>query len=125
MATVQFPPQIDIVNEATTKQVAELYRQGLMGGSHQVKIMAAKFHPCVIATLKHYGLDGTNRFGFGSDARKVADEIVHTYAQASEHMKSAAYYIDAAELITQGRFWTPVELAIKAMDGRNSKVLTP
>lgn len=126
MASVQFPPQIDIVNEATTKQVAEAYRHGLLLGEHQARIMAAKFHPCVIATLRHHGLDGTNRFGYGSDAKKVADEISRALNRSAEHMKTAAHFIDAAELIIQGRLWTPVQLAIKAQQsGQSSQVLIP
>lgn len=119
-----FPPRIDIVDEATTKQVAEMYRSGLVAGAHQARITAAKFHPCVVKTLRYWGLDGANRFGFGSDAKKVADEIKQAYNQAAEHMNSAAYYIDAAELITQGRFWTPVHVAMKdSKSGSDPQVL--
>lgn len=116
-ASGTFPPRIDIVDESTTKQVAEMYRSGLVNGSHQARIIAAKFHPCVVKTLRHWGLDGSNRLGFGSDAKKVADEIERAYDQAAEHMTSAAYYIDTAELITQGRFWTPVSMAMKEYQG--------
>lgn len=107
-----FPPKIDVTDESTTLAVAEAYRSGLVDGTHQAELLAEKFGVCVVDTLRHWNLDGpNNRFGFGSSAKKVAKEQAAALHQAAEHMKSAAYYIDAWHLIVDGKFWAPIRLA--------------
>lgn len=122
----EFPPRIDVVDESTTRAVAEMYRKGLVDGAHQAELLGPKFGQAVVATLQYWGMDGpSNRFGFGSTAKKVAKEQDMALKQAAEHMKSAAYFIDAWRLIVDGRFWTPVRLAEQAaaQGGRNPNVL--
>jgi hypothetical protein len=122
----QFPPAIDVVDEATTRQVAEAFRSGLVDGSHQAELLAEKFGLCVIDTLRYWNLDGpNNRFGFGSTAKGVAKEQGRALHQAAEHMKAAAVYVDAWRLIVDGKFWTPVRMAEQQFQngGASSKVL--
>jgi hypothetical protein len=121
----EFPPKIDVVDEATTRQVAEWFRKGATDGAHQAELLGTKFGQSVVATLTHWGLDQpSNRFGFGSTAKKVAKEQDIALKQVADHLKSAAYYIDAWRLIVDGKFWTPVRMAEAASkSGNNPNVL--
>ena len=116
----EFPPMIDVVDEATTRQVAELFRKGAVDGAHQAELLGKNFGDCVVITLNSWGLDQpTNRFGFGHSAKKVAKEQDIALKKMAEHLRSVAYYADAWRLIVDGKFWTPVRMAQAAAKSGN------
>jgi hypothetical protein len=122
----EFPPQMDVVDEATTRQVAEIYRKGMVDGAHQAEILAKKFGSAIVPTMRKWNVDSpTNRFGFGSTAKKVEKEQAAALHEVAEHLKSAAYFIDAWRLIVDGKFWTPVRMAEAQFkdDGSDPKIL--
>jgi hypothetical protein len=91
-----FPPKIDVYTEADMKQMTEGFRAGLMLGADQAANTAAALHPRIVATLRQWGLDGTNRLGVGSDANKAANRIARQLQRMAEHMTTAAFYGKAA-----------------------------
>jgi hypothetical protein len=73
--TVSLPPTFDIVDEATAYMYAERM-QGLMQFATNLDAQALAFERRIIVQLRAEGLDGTNRFGMGSDARRIAKKVV-------------------------------------------------
>jgi hypothetical protein len=93
-----FPPRIDIYTAEDMKQMTDAFRAGLMQGADQSLNTAAALHPRIVATLRQWGLDGTNRLGIGSDANKSANRVIRQMQRSAEHMTSAAFYMKAANI---------------------------
>lgn len=120
----EFPPNVDVRNDVTFQAFANAFRLGSNAASDMLNTTAAYLHPMIVNTLKQYGLDGTNRFGFGSSAQKAADSVVYKLKLAAEFYVDGGQLVGAAYLDFIQNVWTPYQMAKKAMEnGDTSRML--
>ncbi len=116
----EFPPSIDVRSDVAFQAFANGFRMGSAAASDMLNTTAAYVHPMIIGTLRKYGLDGTNRFGFGSSAQKAADSVVNKLKRAAGHYVDGGQLVVAAYVDFVTNVWTPFQLAKKAAENGDS-----
>jgi hypothetical protein len=106
-----FPPGVQVVNDTTMHALANAFRASMHAGSDYLNTVVAHLHPDMVASLRKYGLDGTNRFGFGSDAGKAADSVCDPLKKAADKLMEASKLVGFAYLAFNKNVWIPIESA--------------
>jgi hypothetical protein len=109
-----FPPAVQVINDTTMHALANAFRAGMHAGSDYLNTTVAHLHPDIIASLQKYGLDGTNRFGFGSDAQKAANSVCDPLKKAADKLMEASKLVGFAYLAFNKNVWIPLEAAKNA-----------
>lgn len=107
----QMPPNIDVRDDASMKALADAYRAATIQGADFLATTAAYLHPLIVNTMQKYGLDGTNRLGFGSDAKKSASEVTDLLKRAADHLVDSGACVGFAYLRFMTRVWEPIQRA--------------
>jgi hypothetical protein len=107
----QMPPSIDVTNDTTMKAFADAYRGAAFQGADFLATTATYLHPRMVNTLRKYGLDGTNRFGYGSDAIKSANKVVNLLKRAAEHLVDSGQCVGYAYQAFMSEVWEPAQRA--------------
>lgn len=115
MAT--FPPSTVVKNESTFKAVANGFRLGGDAASDALANLAVWLHPVIVNTLRKHGLDGTNRLGLGSDAKKAADSVVGPLHRAAQNFSAGGALVGFAYLAFVKNVVTPIEIAKRQQEG--------
>jgi hypothetical protein len=68
----------------------------IMAGHDFLNNMAARLHQGIVNKLVSEGLDGSGRFGIGSDAKRAADSVAGPLQRAADNLKAAAALINKA-----------------------------
>jgi hypothetical protein len=106
-----FPPAVHVVNDSTMQALANAFRASMHAGSDFLNTTVSHLHPDMVASLRKYGLDGTNRFGMGSDARKAADSVCDPLRKAADKLMEASKLVGYAYLAFNKNVWVPIESA--------------
>jgi hypothetical protein len=109
-----FPPAVQVVNDTTMHALANAIRASMHSGSDFLNTTVAYLHPDIVASLQKYGLDGTNRFGMGSDARKAASSVCDPLKKAADKLMEASKLVGFAYLAFNKNVWVPIEAAKNA-----------
>lgn len=112
----EFPPNVDVRSDVAFQAFANGFRLGSSAASDMLNTTAAYIHPMIVTTLKRYGLDGNNRFGFGSSAEKAASSVVAKLRRAAEHYVDGGQLVAAAYIDFVTNVWTPYQMAKKSME---------
>ncbi len=119
----EFPPSIDVRSDVAFQAFANAFRLGSSAASDMLNTTAAYLHPMMVDTLKKYGLDGTNRFGFGSSADKAAGSVIAKLRRAAQHYVDGGQLVAAAYIDFVSNVWIPYQMAKKAMENGQSERL--
>lgn len=118
-----FPPSVDVRNDATMQHLANAFRASTNAGSDFLNTTVASLHPLMVVTMKRYGLDASNRFGFGSSAQKAADSVCAPLKRAAEHLVDAGQLVGFAYLAFIKNVWTPIQMAKAAQESGKRQTL--
>lgn len=102
---------IHIQDTATAKRFAEALRAESIYLADHVANEAIQIHPRIVARLQAEGLDESNRFGYGSSARKTASAIIVPLQKAADHLEAAAKYGQAFSRTWEELYATPIQVA--------------
>jgi hypothetical protein len=97
------------------KHLADAYRASMNLGSDFLNTTAAYLHPRMINAMKKYGLDGTNRFGFGSDANRAAKKVTNLLKTAADHLIDSGMCVGYAYMAFITDVWQPIQQAKKEL----------
>jgi hypothetical protein len=118
-----FPPSVNVKDESSMKALADGYRAATYQGADFLATTAAYLHPLMVNTMRKYGLDGTNRFGFGSDANKAANKVTNLLKQAAGHLVDSGQCVGFAYLSFVTDVWEPIQRAKAEQQSRTSQTL--
>jgi hypothetical protein len=120
-----FPPSIDWnkFDDAKMKGMSDAIRSAMLTGSDFLNTGASYLHPQMVNAMRKYGLDGTNRFGFGSDANRAANKVTNLLKRSAEHMADAASCMGFAYLAFMTDVWVPIQRAKEEMKNGASDTL--
>jgi hypothetical protein len=107
----QMPPSVDVRDDASMKVLADGFRAATIQGADFLATTAAYLHPLMVNTMRKYGLDGTNRFGYGSDANKAANKVTNLLKRSAEHLVDAGNCAGYAYVAFMKEVWEPVQRA--------------
>ncbi len=117
------PPGAIPNDDASFQAMANQIRQDVHQMSDYLNTVVSYTHPMSVNTLKRFGLDGTNRFGFGSSAQKAADAYCDPLKRAAQN------FVDGGQLVTQSFMlfvkgvWVPYQMAKKQMESGDGEAL--
>ena|SRR5919205_3510992 len=107
----QMPPSVDVKDADTMKHLADSFRAATTQGADFLATTAVYLHPMMVNTMRRYGLDGTNRLGFGSDANKAANKVTNLLKKAAEHLTDCGQCVGYAYIAFMAEVWEPVQRA--------------
>lgn len=110
-----FPPDIVVRNASTFQSLANAFNQACLQAGGFLHQTASYLEPKIVNTMQGYGLDGTNRFGLGSDAKKASKSVTGPLRKAAEHMIDAGKLVGFAYLAYQQNVKGPIDAAKDAM----------
>jgi hypothetical protein len=117
------PPSIEVYSTAEMKQMTDSLRAGMILTADYIANQCVAMHPRIVATLVAEGLDGSNRFGFGSTASAAASAIIRPGQRAAQQLTAAATLITAMNRAWHVHLVTPVEAARAAAKAGGRKVM--
>jgi hypothetical protein len=115
-----FPPDIIVRNASTMKAVADAVDSSARHGGGFLHQTAAYLEPKIVATLQKYGLDGSNRFGFGSDAKKAASSVTDLLRKAAEKFIDGGKLVGYAYLAYMKNVKGPIDASKNAQKTKSS-----
>jgi hypothetical protein len=118
-----FPPSVNVKDESSMKALADGFRAATYQGSDFLCTTAAYLHPLMVNTMVKYGLDGTNRFGFGSDANKAANKVTKLLKDAADHLTDAGRCVGYAYLAFVSDVWEPIQRAKQEQENHSTQTL--
>lgn len=118
-----FPPDVTVEDDSTMHQLTNAFRSSMHAGSDFLNTVVAALHPLIVATLRRFGLDGTNRFGLGSDARKAANSVCDPLKRAAGHLMDASMLVGFAYLAFIKNVWTPIQMAKREQESGSTRTL--
>lgn len=116
-------PEIRVKRDEHLRLIADAARGASNTAADALTTLAAYLHPQMVRTMQRYGLDGTNRFGFGSDANKAADKVVHNLKRAAECYTDGGRFVGYAYVSFMREVWEPVKMAKEALKKKNADLL--
>ncbi len=96
----------DSMNAMTRATIAALSAGQVFLGN-----VAGRLHPAIIAKLSREGLDGSGRFGIGSDAKRAADSVCIPLQKAADNLSAAMKLINKAAQNFDSNVVQPVQKA--------------
>lgn len=117
-----WPPSVDVEDDTTMKAMADVFRSGTNAGSNFLDFLIRQLKQDIIDSMQDNGLDGANRFGFGSDAKKAADAVCNPLNKAKGHLEDAGKLVGFAYMAFMKDVWNPIQVA-KAARNRGRRGL--
>lgn len=98
-------------DDVQMKVLADTFKAFGNGAAVFLESAAKYIEPAIENSLKEYGLDGTNRLGFGSDAKKTAKRVTGLWLQAGGHLKDAGGLMGHSYSVFMRDVWNPIAVA--------------